>query len=347
MDERVTSFGATAAGEEVRQVTLRDGGISCGILTYGGALRFLSVPGKNGAPADVVLGFDAMEDYQRQDKYIGALVGRCANRIGGSVFTLDGRTYPLLANDGVNHLHGGGAGFDKHVWTLEDASDTHAELSLISPDMQEGYPGTLRVRVTYTLKDGALSIRYRAQTDKKTVCNLTNHSYFNLAGHASGPVLGQEIQIFAEQFTPADSQSLPAGELRSVADTPMDLRSLTPIGAHINEAFDQLLWAGGYDHNWVVDGESGVLRPAARAVCRETGISMDVETTLPGIQFYTGNYLNGCPAGKGGAPYAKRWGFCLETQFFPNAINCPSFAQPVLASGEIFDHTTIYRFAVL
>ncbi len=347
MNEHVTSFGVTASGEAVQQVTLRSGAFSCGILTYGGALRFLTVPDRQGRPVDVVLGFDTMEDYQKQNKYMGALVGRHANRIGGSAFTLDGKTYPLLANDGPNHLHGGGAGFDKQLWKLEAASDTHAILSLVSPDMQEGYPGKLSVQVTYTLENAAFTIRYVARTDRKTVCNLTNHSYFNLAGHTSGPVLDQEIQLFAENYTPADSESLPTGILAPVAGTPMDLRKLTPIGAHIHDGFDQLRWAGGYDHNWAVDGETGVLRPAARAVCRETGISMDVETTLPGIQFYSGNYLDGCPAGKGGAPYAKRWAFCLETQFFPNATNCPAFAQPVLAPGETFDHATVYHFTTV
>lgn len=347
MNEHVTSFGTTASGEAVEQVTLRSGAFSCGILTYGGALRFLTVPDKQGRPVDVVLGFDTMEDYQKQDKYMGALVGRHANRIGGSTFTLDGKTYSLAANDGPNHLHGGGVGFDKQLWKLESVSDNQAVLSLVSPDMQEGYPGRLSVRVTYTLEGGALTIRYIAQTDRKTVCNLTNHSYFNLAGHASGPVLDQEIQLFAQKFTPADNESLPTGVLTPVAGTPMDLRKLTPIGAHIDDGFDQLRWAGGYDHNWAVDGETGVLRPAARAVCRKTGISMDVETTLPGIQFYSANYLDGCPAGKDGAPYAKRWAFCLETQFFPNATNCPAFAQPVLAPGETFDHTTVYRFTTV
>ena len=213
--------------------------------------------------------------------------------------------------------------------------------------MQEGYPGTLSVLVTYTLLNGALSIQYTARTDRMTVCNLTNHSYFNLAGHDSGPVLKQEMQIFAESFTPANSESLPVGVLAPVEGTPLDLRRSTPIGAHIDDDFDQLVWAGGYDHNWAVDGAMGALRPAARALCWETGISMDVETTLPGIQFYSANYLDGCPAGKGGAPYAKRWAFCLETQFFPNATNCPAFAQPVLAPGETFDHTTVYRFGTI
>lgn len=342
-----TSFGVTASGEAMQQIILRDGAFSCGILTYGAALRFLTVPDSQGRPVDVVLGFDSIDDYQKQDKYVGALIGRHANRIGGSSFTLDGQTYPLLANDGANHLHGGGVGFDKQIWNVESVSDRQVMLSLVSPHMQEGYPGTLSVLVTYTLLNGALSIQYTARTDRMTVCNLTNHSYFNLAGHDSGPVLKQEMQIFAESFTPANSESLPVGVLAPVEGTPLDLRRSTPIGAHIDDDFDQLVWAGGYDHNWAVDGAMGALRPAARALCRETGISMDVETTLPGIQFYSANYLDGCPAGKGGAPYAKRWAFCLETQFFPNATNCPAFAQPVLAPGETFDHTTVYRFGTI
>ena len=347
MCKNIAPFGVTARGEAVDEIILRDGAYACGILTYGGAVRFLTVPDRNGDPVDVVLGFDTLEDYQKQDKFLGALVGRHANRIGGSAFTLDGVTYPVLANDGANHLHGGGVGFDKQVWKVESLSGQQVMLSLVSPDMQEGYPGELCTLVTYTLQDGALSIQYSARTDKKTICNLTNHSYFNLAGHASGPVLDQEIQLFAQQYTPASRDSLPIGVLAPVAGTPMDLRRPTLIGAHIDDNFDQLDWAGGYDHNWAVDGEMGFLRPAARAVCRKTGISMDVETTLPGIQFYSANYLDGCPAGKSGAPYAKRWAFCLETQFFPNATNCPDFVQPVLVPGETFEHTTVYRFGTV
>lgn len=348
MKETVSPFGVTAEGAPVRQVVLRSGPLACGILTYGGAVRFLTVPGRTGNPVDVALGFDTIEDYQTQDKFMGALMGRHANRIGGSAFTLNGKRYPLLANDGENHLHGGAKGFDKQVWTLESASEDQAVLSLVSPDGQEGYPGNLSVQVTYTLRGGALAIHYEAQSDAPTLCNLTSHGYFNLAGHDSGSVLEQELQLFAEQFTPSGKDSLPVGVLQPVAGTPMDFRTLTPLGARIDDDFDQLRWAGGYDHNWVVDGKVSVLRPAAKAVCRKSGVTMEVETTSPGVQLYTGNYLGGGgPAGKGGAVYRPRDGFCLETQFFPNATNCPVFLQPVLMPGARFDHTTVYRFGTL
>ena len=205
--------------------------------------------------------------------------------------------------------------FRSRVWTVEDAGADRLALSLFSPDGEEGYPGNLTVRVTYVLTEEGLAIEYRAECDRDTVCSLTNHAYFNLSGHGSGPVLDQTIQLLADRYTPTDPLSIPTGEIAPVEGTPMDLRQPTPIGARIDEAFPQLLQAGGYDHNWIPVGESGALRPIARASSPATGVSMEVLSTLPGVQFYTGNYLDGCPAGKGGAPYGGRWGFCLETQF--------------------------------
>lgn len=337
-------FGTMPDGTAVEQFTLRAGPLECDILTYGGALRSLRVPDRTGDPVDVLLGFDTLEDYRKQDKYIGALIGRFANRIGASRFTLDGVEYPLYSNDGPNHLHGGQTGFDKQVWTVEDASEQSLTLSLYSPDGQENYPGNLSVRVTYTLVEDGLTIDYQAESDRDTLCNLTNHAYFNLAGHGSGPVSGQEIQLLADRYTPTDERSIPTGEIAPVEGTPMDLRQPTAMGAHWDDSFQQLTFAGGYDHNWAVNGASGVLRPAARVLCPGNGISMVVLTTLPGIQFYSGNYLDGCPAGKDGAPYAKRWGFCLETQLFPDAPNHPNFQTAVLKKGERFHHTTVFRF---
>ncbi len=337
-------FGTLPNGQAVEQFTLTAGGLACDILSYGGALRSLRVPGRGGQTVDVLLGFDSLETYLAQDKYMGALVGRCANRIGGAAFELNGVRYPLAANDGPNHLHGGLSGFDKRMWTAAEAGDDFLTLTLDSPDGDEGYPGRLSVQVSYRLEAEGLTIAYRASADRDTLCNLTNHAYFNLSGHGSGPVSEQSVQIFAERYTPAGPGSIPTGELASVAGTPMDLRQPTPIGAHWDDAFPQLRMAGGYDHNWVLEGQPGVLRPAARAFSPETGVALEVWTTLPGVQFYTGNGLDGCPAGKGGAPYARRWGFCLETQLFPDSPHHPDFPSALLRAGELWEHTTVYRF---
>lgn len=339
-----TVFGYLKDGTPVEELTLRDGDISCAIITYGGALRALTVPDRAGAPVDVVLGLDTLQGYLEQNKYLGALVGRYANRIGGASFDLNGVRYPLAANDGPNHLHGGPAGFDKRVWTVEKLTADSALLSLHSPDGEEGYPGNLQVRATYTLRNSALEIAYFAQADRDTLCNLTNHAYFNLSGHASGPVTGQYLQLMAERYTPTAAGSIPTGELAPVAGTPMDLRGPRLIGERIDEPFEQLAMAGGYDHNWVIDGWDGTLRPAARAWSPDTGIVMETETTLPGVQFYSGNGLDGCPAGKGGAPYGRRWGFCLETQVFPDAPHHPDFPSAVLAAGTEYHSRTVYRF---
>ncbi len=339
-------FGVTPDGAAVELHTLRAGALSCNVLTYGGTLQSLRVPDRDGKPVDVLLGFDSLEPYLTHDKFLGALVGRYANRIGAARFTLNGKAYPLAANDnGVNHLHGGLDGFNRRVWTVESASENRLVLSLFSPDGDQGYPGNLTVQVTYTLTAEGLTIDYRAESGRDTVCNLTNHAYFNLSGHDSGPVLDQTIQIPADRYTPTDPLSIPTGEIAPVEGTPMDLRTPAPIGARIGEDFPQLLQAGGYDHNWIPNGQPGALRTAARAASAVTGVSMEVLSTLPGIQFYTGNYLDGCPAGKGGAPYARRWGFCLETQFYPDSPNQPGFPSCVLRPGETYAHTTVFHFA--
>ena len=342
-----TLFGLMPDGRAVEKITLTRGERSCAILTYGGAIQALTVPDRNGKPVDVALGFDTLEDYQRQDKYLGALIGRYGNRIGGASFALDGQEYPLAANDGgVNHLHGGAAGFDKQVWTVEEQGEDSLTLSLYSPDGQEGYPGNLSVQVVYTLTDRGLSIDYRAKCDRDTLCNLTNHAYFNLSGHSSGPVAGQFVQLLASRYTPTVPGSIPTGELAEVEGTPMDLRAGLPIGQRVDEDFPQLTMAGGYDHNWCVDGADGTLRLAARAWSPDTGIVLETWTTQPGVQFYSGNYLDGCPAGKGGAPYARRWGFCLETQHYPDSPHHPNFPSTVLPAGEEYRQQTEYRFTV-
>ena len=343
--KNIRPFGALPDGRQVEEIVLRSAGASCSILTYGGALRTLTVPDRRGQGVDIVLGYDRLEDYLVQDKYLGALIGRFANRIGDSRFSLGGQDYPLRANDGKNHLHGGPVGFDKQIWTVEALSGDSLTLSLRSPDGQEGYPGNLEVQVTYTLTSGELALDYRAVCDRDTLCNLTNHAYFNLSGHQSGPVEGQYVQIFADAYTPTDEGSIPTGAVEPVEGTPMDLRRGEKISAHADDPFPQLTLAGGYDHNWVLSGEPGPMGLAARAWSEETGIVLETLTTLPGIQFYSGNYLDGSPAGKGGAPYARRWGFCLETQVFPDAPHHPNFPSAVLAAGEEYRQKTVYRFS--
>lgn len=339
-------FGTLPDGQPVALITLRKGRLSCEILTYGGALRSLTVPDRQGGEVDVLLGLPTLEDYLRQDKFLGALIGRYANRIGDSRFTLNGKEYPLRANDGKNHLHGGPVGFDKQVWTVSEGDADFVTLTLHSPDGQEGYPGDLDVSVTYRLTEDSIVLDYRATSSADTLCNLTNHAYFNLSGHQSGPVTAQGIQIYAQSYTTTDAGSIPTGEIAPVEGTPMDLRFGRAIGERVDEDFDQLTMAGGYDHNYVVDGPAGVLRPAARAWSPDTGITMEVLTTQPGIQFYSGNYLDGCPAGKDGAPYARRWAFCLETQTFPDAPNKPQFPSALLVKGEEYHQTTVYRFGL-
>lgn len=339
-----TLFATMADGSLVEELILTAGALRCSILTYGGTIRSLIVPDRDGNPVDVVLGFDTLEDYQTQTCYIGALVGRCCNRIAGGKFTLNGVEYDLAVNNGPNHLHGGLVGFDKQIWTVEAQTDNQVVLSLVSPHGQENYPGTLTVTVTYTLTPEGLSIAYRATTDADTLCNLTNHCYFNLSGHDSGVAGEQTISIAAQQYTPTDATSIPTGEIASVEGTPMDLRTPQVLGEHWDDDFVQLTQAAGYDHNWVLDGQPGQLRRVAVAHSPATGITMEVHTTTPGMQFYTGNFLDGCPAGKGGAPYANRWAYALETQNFPDAIHHDNFPSPVLKPGEVYQEETVYKF---
>jgi len=341
-----TLFGTMPDGKEVEQFTLRNGGIECQVITYGGAIRSLKVPDRNGSTVDIVLGLDDLEGYRTHSKFFGALIGRYANRIKGGRFSLNGKDYKLAINNIPNHLHGGPTGFNNQVWKPEDYSGDTLTLSLFSADGHEEYPGNLSVRVIYRLTQDSLELDYHAECDKDTLCNLTNHTYFNLSGHDSGPVTGQYIQLFAQKYTPADSTSIPTGEIAPVDDTPMDLRSAVKIGDHIDDNFEQLKFAGGYDHNWVLDGPAGALSPAAWAWSPDTGITLEVLTTLPGVQFYSGNHIEGCPAGKGGAPYDNRWGFCLETQYFPDSPNHANFPSALLKKGEKYFHKTIYRFGI-
>ena len=337
-------FGTLPDGREVFQYTLTDGVISCDILPWGATVRALRVPDRQGKVRDILLGLPRLEDFFGKTGYLGATVGRYANRIGGAAFTLDGVTYPLAANNGKNHLHGGLVGFDRQLWNVEDESDTSLTLRLVSPDGQEGYPGNLTVTVRYAVQNGSLGIEYTATTDKPTLCNLTNHSYFNLNGHDSGDVLDQIIQIHATRYTPSDAGSIPLGELAEVTGTPMDLREPTPIGAHIDADFWQLNQADGYDHNYMPDGSG--LREIAMARSEESGIEMRVFSTQHGVQFYSGNNIRNLPVGKDGAVYGKRCGFCLETQNFPDAPHHEHFPSAVLRPGEKYRQFTEYRFSV-
>lgn len=340
------SFGVTPAGEPVERITLTQGKLSCTVLTLGATLQALVVPDRDGNPVDVVLGYETLEEYLDQDGYLGAVVGRYANRIAKGRFTLEGKEYALAVNNGPNHLHGGLVGFSYLVWAVEELSEDRLTLSLTSPDGQEGYPGNLTVRVTYLLTENALELQYSAQADRATPCNLTNHSYFNLAGQDGGPVLDQEVALWAAYYTPTDPTSIPTGEIVPVEGTPMDLRQSTPIGAHIDDPFDQLAQAKGYDHNYVVDGEPGTMRPFARCVSHRTGIVLVGETTMPGVQLYTANFLQEGRRGKAGAVYAPRHAFCLETQFYPDSPNRPEFPSAVLEPGRVYRWATRFAFEV-
>lgn len=337
-------FGHTKDGRAVEIVTLDNGILSCEVITFGAALRSLHVPDRFGIKRDIVLGYDTLEEYETRPAYLGAVVGRVANRIANGQFTMNGQTYTLAVNDPPNHLHGGSVGFSHRVWSVVEHTSTLVTMALTSPDGEEGYPGTLQVRVTYALEGSALSMRYQATTDKETLCNLTGHAYFNLDGHNSGSVTEQLLRICAENYTPSDATNIPTGEIVPVAGTPMDFQTAMPIGARIHEPFVQLIQANGYDHNYAIDGETGSTRKAAQAYSLTSGILMDVETTLPGLHLYTANFLDKGLKGKNGAVYGPRHAFCLETQFFPDAVNQPAFPPVILQPNCTYDHKTVFSF---
>jgi aldose 1-epimerase len=344
-------FGTMTTGKEVYIYTLKNtNGMKIEIATYGGTIVSALVPDKNGQFHDVILGYDNLEAYLHGDKYFGALIGRFGNRIQYGKFTLNDKEYSLAQNNGENHLHGGLKGFDKVIWDakiIEDESNT-LELSYLSADGEEGYPGNLNAKVKYVLtEDNALEINYFATTDKDTVVNLTNHAYFNLSGHSSGDVLNQKLMINADKFTANDQYSIPTGDIVNVENTPMDFRALTPIGKNINSDYEQIAFGNGYDHNWVLNTSGSVDIKAAQAVDENTGIVMDVYTTTPGVQFYSANFLDGSDIGKNNAVYNIRNAFCLETQYFPNSINCSNFKSPILKANEIYKHKTVYKFSTL
>jgi aldose 1-epimerase len=321
-------------------------GIEVRIMNYGGIVVSIKTPDRNGTMADIVLGFDSLDGYTANPSpFFGALVGRYANRIAHARFTLDGVQYKLEDNDHGNTLHGGTHGLDKAVWAPRQLPDGGLELTVTSKDGDEGFPGNLKVTVVYHLTDAnELKIDYSATTDKDTVVNLTNHSYFNLKGEGQGDILSHRISINADRFTPVDAGLIPLGDLRPVNGTPFDFRKPAVIGAHIEDNDEQLKLGHGYDHNWVLNKKGNELSLAARVEEPSSGRVLEVLTTQPGLQFYTGNFLDGTIHGKGGKAYQRRYGFCLETQHFPDSPNQPKFPTTELKPGETFHNTTIFRF---
>jgi aldose 1-epimerase len=347
-------FGQLADGREATLYTLVNAhGVRADITNYGGIVARLFVPDRHGRQDDIVLGYNSVEDYVRHNPYFGAIIGRFGNRIAHGRFTLDGRTYQLATNNSPGnipcHLHGGNIGFDKVLWAARPAIVEGAPsltLQYRSPDGEEGYPGNLDVTVTYTLgNDNSLRIDYHATTDRATPVNLTQHSYFNLKGEGRGDILDHVVQLRARHVTPGNAGLIPTGRIEPVAGTPFDFTTPHRVGERVDAVDEQLMFAGGYDHNWVLDNQSGQLALAATASEPTSGRTMEVWTQEPGIQFYCGNFLDGTAIGKAGRPYRRRHGFCLETQHYPDSPNQPTFPNTILRPGETYRTTTIYKFS--
>jgi aldose 1-epimerase len=339
------SFGQTPDKQTVVLYTLTNpNGIKAKITNYGATLVSLETPDRDGNFTDIVLGFDTLDGYLKEHPYFGVIVGRYANRIGKGRFVLEGVEYKLATNNGPNHLHGGIKGFDKVVWKVEDVKTTDdtasVKLSYLSKDGEEGYPGNLNCSVTYTLtKDNEIKIEYEATTDKTTIVNMTNHAYWNLAGQGNGDILGHELMLNADKYTPVDEGLIPTGEIKDVKGSPMDFTKLMTIGSRIDQV------AGGYDHNYVLNSGGGKLALAAKVYEPTTGRTMEIYTTEPGIQFYSGNFLDGSITGKSGKVYKKHYGFCLETQHFPDSPNKPQFPSVVLKPGEKYQTETVLKLS--
>lgn len=340
-------WGHTADGTAVPIYTLTSGQIEVRIAAYGAKLVSIRTPDRNGKAADIVLGFDKLDDYLKgKEPHFGSIVGRFGNRIALGKFSIDGKTYQVPINNGPNALHGGPVGFDKHVWLGQEVSNG-VEFTHVSPDGDMGFPGTLTARARYTLTGNTLRIDYSATTDKPTVVNLTNHAYFNLHGSDQGNILDQVMEIRSDRFTPVDAGLIPTGALEPVAGTPLDFRKPQRIGARIDDGYEQMKLAGGYDHNFVLNGEAGTLGVAAVATDPASGRTMTVETTEPGIQFYSGNFLNGMFTGRHGTKYEKHTGFCLETQHFPDSPNHASFPSTLLRPDQTMHSTTAFTFRTI
>lgn len=342
-------FGTMPDGREVFKYTLTNKkGVSASFITLGGVWVSMVVPDREGKMEDVVLGYDDLDSYRRNPPHFGAPIGRNANRIGGAALTINGRDYKLEANNGPNNLHSGPNLYHDRVWDCQ-ASETERgsrlDFFLESPDGDQGYPGNARITASYTLTDDdSLVLEYHMVCDGDTVANFTNHSYFNLAGHGSGEVLNQEVWLNARYYTPADAGSIPTGEIAPVAKTPMDFTEMKPIGRDINENYEALVLGNGYDHNWVLDHKKGELALAAKALDPASGRLMEAYTDLPGIQFYTANFLTDQLPGKGGVRYNRRHGFCFETQYYPDAVHKPHFPSPILKAGEEYRSVTVFKF---
>jgi aldose 1-epimerase len=346
----VAPFGELPGGAPVEVYSLRNAsGIEARVCTYGGILVSLQTPDRRGNMADIVLGYDHLQGYLDSSPYFGALVGRCANRIANGKFTLEGTTYSLAVNNGPNSLHGGIKGFDKVIWQpaiTRIATGPALELGYLSKDGEEGYPGNLQVKAVYSLDESnSLRVDIAAATDKTTIVNLTQHTYFNLAGH--GDVLAHQVQIDADRFTPVDPTLIPTGELRPVNGTPFDFRKPAAIGARIAEDDEQLKLGLGYDHNFVVNNPAGQLGRIARVTEPSSGRVLEIHSDWPGVQFYTGNHLDGSIRGKGGHVYQQRHGFCLEPQNFPDSPNHPNFPSVVLKPGQTYRHSVIYKLSTV
>ena len=347
MEAKVTesSFGKMPDGTNVEIYTLQSSHVKVRIMTYGARVVSLEVPDRNGKIADVVLGYDTFTPYTQLPKtYFGAIVGRYANRIAHGAFPLDGKEIHVVTNENGNTLHGGAQGFDSRVWKAR-VIPNGVEFSLVSPNGDQGFPGTLTAHVRYTLEQDSLKLDYSATTDKETVINLSNHSYFNLAGEGNGNILGNLLTIAADRYTPVNADLIPTGTIAPVAGTPFDFRKQTEIGARINENNEQLKLAKGYDQNWVLNGKQGELREAARVVEPKSGRVLTVTTTQPGLQFYTGNMLDGTAHGKHGHVYGKHAALCLETQHFPDSPNHANFPSAELKPGQTFHQVTVFTFS--
>lgn len=346
----VVQFGSMSDGRDVKLITLRNkDGMEVAVTNYGAIVQSIVVPDRDGEFADITLGFDTLDGYLGDDPYFGAVVGRYANRIANGKFSIGAAEYTLAVNNGPNALHGGIKGFDKVLWeVLSEDIASSVTMRYVSADGEEGYPGTLTTTVVYTLTDeNELRIDYSATSDKPTPVNLSNHSYFNLTGSGNGDVLNHEIMIVADYFTPVDGTLIPLGTLRPVDGTPFDFRHPTAIGERIDDSDVQLEHGLGYDHNWVLnrDNEDESLIMAASVYEPHSGRVMEVFTTEPGLQFYTGNFLDGSIIGKGGKSYGHRNGFCMETQHYPDSPNQPDFPSTILSPGGVYQSTTIYRFS--
>jgi aldose 1-epimerase len=341
-------FGTMPEGAPVEIFTLRNkNGMEVRAINYGAIIQSIRVPDREGKFADVVIGHDLLEGYRNRSRFFGAVVGRYGNRIAKGKFTLDGREYALAVNNGPNHLHGGSVGFDKVVWSLWSGSATEVQFSRVSPDGEEGYPGNVRLTVGYALTDrNELVVTYSGGTDKPTPINLTQHSYFNLSGHDAGDISGHILTINADRYTPVDATQIPTGAITPVAGTPFDFRKPTPIGSRIDAADDQLKIGLGYDHNFVLNRKGAGLFVAATLFDPKSGRTLEVSTTEPGIQFYSGNKLDGTITGKGGAVYSKRSGLCLETQHFPDSPNHANFPSTILRPGQKYESKTVFKFGV-